>query len=242
MSLRPLVALALVAACAAGCSGAQRVVFGRSMTLARSECFGTCPDYTVTLHGDGSVVMRGGGWIVRPIKRRTRIRPSASRRLFALADSLRISELPTSLDKMCVGNVSDHPETRIVVQVGLGIHEVREQECATLWSEVYGLDSVVVRGVVVPEETYLASEEMRQWARANEDRFLRESLMRQPWFGLRPDGSRVAERMLARDSVARRVLDRFHSLARDIDESTGARAWADRNQRAWVRRLERERR
>jgi hypothetical protein len=34
-----------------------------TMTLERSACYGTCPDYTVTIHGDGRVVYEGRNFV-----------------------------------------------------------------------------------------------------------------------------------------------------------------------------------
>ncbi len=72
MTLRSILALALVALCAAaGCAGGQRSRFervppgtistsDRSITLTRGSCEGLCWDYDLTLHGDGIVEMHSG--------------------------------------------------------------------------------------------------------------------------------------------------------------------------------------
>ena len=41
-------------------SGMDRVV----MTLSRSGCYGTCPAYSVEIHGDGTVLYKGDGFVV----------------------------------------------------------------------------------------------------------------------------------------------------------------------------------
>jgi hypothetical protein len=42
------------------------------ITLERSICFGTCPIYTVEIHGDGAVVYRGGDCVFAKGERRSR--------------------------------------------------------------------------------------------------------------------------------------------------------------------------
>lgn len=34
-----------------------------TITLERTVCFGACPDYTVTIHGDGTVVYEGRNFV-----------------------------------------------------------------------------------------------------------------------------------------------------------------------------------
>jgi len=46
---------------------------GVTMTLSRSGCFGTCPQYTVEIRGDGTVVYKGGSYVVLTGEHRDRL-------------------------------------------------------------------------------------------------------------------------------------------------------------------------
>jgi hypothetical protein len=46
------------------------------ITLERGICFGTCPIYTVEIHGDGTVVYRGDDCVVAKGERRSRLAPA----------------------------------------------------------------------------------------------------------------------------------------------------------------------
>ncbi len=131
-SLRPI--LALAAAVAAICPGATAAppsgsaaggggctqVCARSLTpfpqirkwdtlvitLTRTACFGKCPDYTVAIHGDGTVVFTGRRFVAHTGVYRAHISRAAVRSLFAefrqadyfsLPDAYRarVTDLPT---------------------------------------------------------------------------------------------------------------------------------------------------
>jgi hypothetical protein len=53
------------------------------ITLERGVCFGTCPDYTVTIHGDGRVVFEGRRFVAKMGRHEGRIDPSDVRSLLA---------------------------------------------------------------------------------------------------------------------------------------------------------------
>ncbi len=76
------------------------------ITLSRTACFGKCPDYTVEVHGDGTVIFNGRRFVVHTGEYRARISRAAVRALvakfrtadyFALADryTARVTDLPT---------------------------------------------------------------------------------------------------------------------------------------------------
>ena len=206
---------------------------GQSVTLTRTPCYGTCPDYTVTLHRDGAVDLSGGGAIVRRGTDRKRVSADAARSVFALADSVRFHRLPASIDDHCPFSVTDLPGVRLAVRDGAGEHQSREQGCGTLLFHVYSYGEVVVDGLAVPRDSFYASGPMLAWAEANEDRFVRESylLFQQ---GLGENGGRPHEdpaALLRADSLARDYTDRLHTLAAAVDSATGAYEWASGRRR-----------
>ena len=65
--LLAVLALSLVAVFTAGCAGNQSSVSGNYddviITLERTACFGTCPVYTLTMNGDGTVIYEGKDFV-----------------------------------------------------------------------------------------------------------------------------------------------------------------------------------
>lgn len=54
-----------------------------AITLTRGVCFGACPDYTVTIHGDGRVEYEGRRFVAETGKHEARISDDAVHSLFA---------------------------------------------------------------------------------------------------------------------------------------------------------------
>ena len=54
------------------------------MTLSRSACFGTCPDYRVEIHGNGEVTYQGDGFVLIPGTHHWHIDPAAVAKLLEL--------------------------------------------------------------------------------------------------------------------------------------------------------------
>ena len=58
-----VVTMLILSVCCAGCSRTQTPQLGDIedivITLERTVCFGACPDYTLTIHGDGTVTYEG---------------------------------------------------------------------------------------------------------------------------------------------------------------------------------------
>jgi hypothetical protein len=103
----PLSALALAAALLSACATGPVVPPGFSASLDRSICFGACPDYAVTVRGDGSVRYVGRNFVLERGERTGRADPADVARLramirqagfFALRDEYRAraTDLPTS--------------------------------------------------------------------------------------------------------------------------------------------------
>ncbi|HEX3810361.1 MAG TPA: DUF6438 domain-containing protein [Rhizomicrobium sp.] len=54
------------------------------ITLQRSPCFGRCPTYKVEIHGDGTVIYRGGSFVAVTGERSVKIAPEKVRDLYTL--------------------------------------------------------------------------------------------------------------------------------------------------------------
>ena len=85
------------------------------ITLQRTTCFGTCPEYTVTLKDDGTVVYSGRQFVKTPGEHTWKIEAAAVRALaremekegfFELQDSYtaRVSDNPTTYTTLKIGN------------------------------------------------------------------------------------------------------------------------------------------
>lgn len=85
------------------------------IALARSACFGTCPDYWVEIRADGEVTYRGRGYVLVKGLQHWRVDPAAVAGLidlFRRADYLRLdgyyeinaSDLPTYVTRVSIGS------------------------------------------------------------------------------------------------------------------------------------------
>jgi hypothetical protein len=85
------------------------------ITLTRTPCFGTCPDYEVTLRGDGTVTYEGRANVRLAGERTWKIDPAAVRALaremqdagyFELKDeySALVTDLPTTYTSLTIGS------------------------------------------------------------------------------------------------------------------------------------------
>jgi hypothetical protein len=85
-----------------------------SIELSRSECYGTCPSYSVVVHGDGEIEFHGRGYVAIPGDHQARIEPEASARLlerfqaadfFELKDTYRagVTDNPTYCLELVIG-------------------------------------------------------------------------------------------------------------------------------------------
>jgi hypothetical protein len=59
-----------------------------SIRLERTRCFGTCPDYSVTIHGDGSVKYFGKYYVDIPGEQTARIQPDKVNELLTAFDNI----------------------------------------------------------------------------------------------------------------------------------------------------------
>lgn len=85
-----------------------------AVTLTRDPCFGGCPAYAVTVHGDGRVRFEGWGDVIVPGVREYRI-PAAQAE--ALIEQFRAADF-WSLDDAYRGLITDHPTQYLTVTAG----------------------------------------------------------------------------------------------------------------------------
>jgi hypothetical protein len=99
-----------------------RDVAGASIRFSRGECEGTCPVYTMIVHGDGAVTFKGHPPGKATLQREANIGASSARGLFAMLDrigfermeahySVNIIDLPSAVIAVTRGG-----ETRTVVE------------------------------------------------------------------------------------------------------------------------------
>ena len=229
--LRTYLFLVLIGpAVAAGCSDSACSSLDCTVTLTRTSCYGLCPDYTVVLSDDGALELFGGGEIV-PSGRETRAIPARSaKRVFEVADSVRFFSIPSSIDKHCVTEATDMPETRLEVEKGSRANRVRERSCTTLRQIIRSLaDSVIVKGSRIEIDSVLEDSTLTAWTREHEDRYIRKSYLdlvrrdRMPQFF-----QDAPNEIIRQDSIARDYLDRMYTVVNVVDSVTGARTWAEK--------------
>jgi len=115
---------ALVLVLSAGCArGAQTAPAGPvEITLQRTVCFGTCPDYTVTLKDDGTVLYRGRQFVKTPGEHTWKIEPAAVRALAREMEAAGFFELQDAYTAM----VTDNPTTFTTLTIGSRTKKVKD--------------------------------------------------------------------------------------------------------------------
>jgi hypothetical protein len=98
--LAPLLALALLAA---GCQAASysHELGSFSITLERTACYGICPVYTVTIHGDGRVEYSGEQYVDIPGPQKARIPPQNLQGLLKTIDRIHFFALQDKYFEGC---------------------------------------------------------------------------------------------------------------------------------------------
>jgi membrane dipeptidase len=84
------------------------------ITLQRTTCFGTCPDYTVTLRGDGTVIYAGRQFVKTPGEHTWKIDPAAVR---ALAREMEAAGFFEMQDEY-TARITDNPTTYTTLKIG----------------------------------------------------------------------------------------------------------------------------
>ena len=82
--------------------------------LSRSGCYGTCPSYSVVIHGGGKIEFHGGHYVSIPGNHQARITPEAAARLL---ERYRAAEFFEFNDKY-VASVTDNPTYCLELVIG----------------------------------------------------------------------------------------------------------------------------
>lgn len=104
-------AVLTLSACAPGAAAQGQ---DTQITMSRSVCYGFCPDYTVTISGDGSVTYVGRAFVHVVGERRASIPPADVANLLRRFDEIGFERLNDAYR----ANVSDHPTTIVVLERG----------------------------------------------------------------------------------------------------------------------------
>lgn len=123
MARRPTLPLAFATGAlvlAAGCGGGSNVpadVSDAVITMVRTACFGSCPDYKLTIRTDGSVTFEGRRFVAVEGFQTAQVEPEGVAALIeqfytidfpSLADSYEcpITDLPTTVTTLSIGDTS----------------------------------------------------------------------------------------------------------------------------------------
>ncbi|HYL92270.1 MAG TPA: ankyrin repeat domain-containing protein [Alphaproteobacteria bacterium] len=108
-SIPALLAIVALAWPAAGCQGIShpKDLKSVSITLERTRCYGTCPDYTVTLGGDGNVRYMGRFYVEIPGAQTAKIQPEQIKELLAAFDAIHFFELQDKYIDPCTDNPTE---------------------------------------------------------------------------------------------------------------------------------------
>ena len=87
---------------------------GFSIQLSRSGCFGTCPSYSVVVHGDGKVEFHGKIYVAIPGDYQARITPEAAARLLERFRAAKFFELKDRY----AASVTDNPTYSLALIIG----------------------------------------------------------------------------------------------------------------------------
>jgi len=115
---------AIVLLLSAGCArGAQTTpAEPLEITLQRTGCFGTCPDYTVTVNGDGTVVYTGRYFVKTPGQHTWTIEPAAARALAREMEAAGFFELRDEY----TSPMTDNPTTFTTLRIGSRTKKVKD--------------------------------------------------------------------------------------------------------------------
>ena len=92
------------------------------ITLQRTPCFGTCPEYTVTLRGDGTVTYVGHQFVRTPGNHTWKIDPAVVRALAREMEAAGFFEMQDSYRAL----VTDHPTTYTTLKIGTRTKKIQD--------------------------------------------------------------------------------------------------------------------
>ena len=107
--------LALAAALLGGLVPSSAAASPFRVRLQRTACFGACPVYSVTVHGDGRVVFVGERFVTAKGVRRATLSKTQVQRLVKGVQQARVFQLANRYDQM---SVTDLPSAILTIRVG----------------------------------------------------------------------------------------------------------------------------
>ncbi len=105
---------------AAAPSGAQLAGNDTAVTLTRTTCEGTCPDYVMTVYGSGRVEFRGRAFVCDKSPPAAQVDPAAVRRLVDGLVAAGFSKMPSYTKQ----EWSDNPSATVTLKQGSTVHTV----------------------------------------------------------------------------------------------------------------------
>lgn len=119
-----------------------------TVRFERTGCFGNCPEYALTIHGDGRVEYAGRSYVKKKGTREGRVDSATVRKLMAEFDRAKFLLLGEdySTQEHCCGQCTDLP-TAITALSALGtVHQVRHYYgCGCAPDELVELESAIDR-------------------------------------------------------------------------------------------------
>src|SRR4051812_32145907 len=88
------------------------------ITLQRTVCFGSCPDYTLTIKADGTVAFKGGTFTTTKGNARSHITKASVRSVVKAFDRVGINSFDDDYSRggACVGVATDMPSEIISIK------------------------------------------------------------------------------------------------------------------------------
>ena len=122
--MRLLRSTAIVLLLSAGCARGAQTTPGEpvEITLQRTACFGTCPEYTVTLKDDGTVVYAGRQFVKTPGEHTWKIEPAAVRALAREMEAAGFFDLQDAYTAL----MTDNPTTYTTLRIGSRTKKIKD--------------------------------------------------------------------------------------------------------------------
>jgi len=113
------------------------------INLERTSCYGTCPQYKLTIHSDGTVLYKGKDFVKEKGAKKTRVSQSDLRKLARKINAIRFFNLEEKYNSQEIGGasifVTDQPTQIVTIRAGdrtksvedyfgspKGLHELEE--------------------------------------------------------------------------------------------------------------------
>ncbi len=101
-------------------ASSQDVPTDTVITLERTECFGTCPDYKITISADGNVIFDGRRFVKKVGKAKSTVSQEQLREIIAAFEDINYFELRDKYEGPgdgCKQLVTDHPSAITSIRI-----------------------------------------------------------------------------------------------------------------------------